>query len=119
MSYESQQPGGLTDTQFKENHQQSFRERNWFNAPYSVASVTLKYDISQSLNLQIKTFTNIAERNSVGYTKAIVFKDSINPLTHQYNARQVDRDQYKNYGAEIRLSAKYKLLGKENILLEV
>ncbi|MFN0189383.1 MAG: TonB-dependent receptor plug domain-containing protein, partial [Bacteroidia bacterium] len=29
MDYKSQQPGGLTDVQYKENHRQSFRERNW------------------------------------------------------------------------------------------
>jgi len=115
MDYKSQQPGGLTDTQFNENHRQSFRERNWFGAPFNVASLTLKYDISQSVNLQIKSFGTIAERNSVGYTKSITTKDSINPATFQYNARQVDRDNYKNYGTELRLSIKYKFFGNENV----
>jgi Fe(3+) dicitrate transport protein len=115
MNYKSQQPGGLTDIQFKDNHRQSFRERNWFGAPFNVASLTVKYDISQSVNLQIKSFATIAERNSVGFTKSITTKDSINPTTLQYNARQVDRDNYKNYGTEVRLSIKFKFFGKENI----
>jgi Fe(3+) dicitrate transport protein len=115
MSYKSQQPGGLTDAQFADNNRQSFRERNWFSAPFSVASLTIKYDISQSISIQIKSFATIAERNSVGFTKAIIFKDSINPTTLDYNARQVDRDNYKNYGTELRSSVKYKFFGKENI----
>ncbi|MBK8644531.1 MAG: TonB-dependent receptor [Saprospiraceae bacterium] len=115
MNYKSQQPGGLTDVQFKDNHRQSLRERNWFGAPFNVASLTVKYDISQSVNLQIKSFATIAERNSVGFTKSITTTDSINQTTLQYNARQVDRDHYKNYGTEARVSIKYKFFEKDNI----
>lgn len=116
MDYKSQQPGGLTDAQYNENHRQSFRARNWFNAPWNVASFFVKYDISQSASFQIKSFTTIADRNSVGFTKAITIKDTINPTTLQYNSRQVDRDHYKNYGTEARGTIKYKCFGKENTL---
>jgi Fe(3+) dicitrate transport protein len=116
MDYKSQQAGGLTDSHFKENHRQSFRERNWFSAPFNVASLIFKYDITEKLNLQIKSFYTFAERNSVGYTKSIITKDSINPSTLNFNTRQVDRDNYNNYGSELRTSFKYKLIGKENIL---
>lgn len=114
-NYKSQQPGGLTDVQFMENSRQSFRERNWFGAPFNIASLIVKYDISQSVSFQIKSFATIAERNSVGFTKAITIKDTINSTTLQYNSRQVDRDYYKNYGTEARVSVKYKFFGKENI----
>lgn len=115
MDYKSQQPGGLTDKQFEENHRQSFRERNWFSTPWNVASFTIKYEISPAVSLNIKTFTTVAERNSVGYTKAITVLDSINPNTLDYNARQVDRDAYKNYGTESRISVKYILFSKEHV----
>lgn len=115
MNYKSQQAGGLTDTQFNENPRLSKRERNWFGAPFNVASFIIKYDISKSINLHIKSFATIAERNSVGYTKSININDSINPLTLQYNPRQVDRDNYKNYGTEIRVSVKYNFFDKENV----
>lgn len=115
MNYKSQQAGGLSDAQYNENHQQSFRSRNWFGAPYNVASFTLSYDITKAINLQIKSFASFAERNSVGFTNSIITKDSINPISLEYNNRQVDRDKYKNYGAEARMSVKYKFFGKENI----
>ena len=116
MDYQSQQAGGLTDTQLKENPRQSLRARNWFSAPYNVASITFKYDVTENLNIQLKSFYSFAERNSVGFVKSITTKDTINPKTLQYNERQVDRDKYENFGAEIRTSYKYKLLGKESIL---
>jgi Fe(3+) dicitrate transport protein len=116
MNYDSQQPGGLTDVEFNKNHQQSFRERNWFGAPWNVASAIIKYKVSNSFNIQLKSFTTIAERNSVGYLKSINFKDSINPSKLQYNTRQVDRDYYENYGTELRTSLKYNLFGKQHTL---
>jgi Fe(3+) dicitrate transport protein len=112
MNYKSQQPGGLTDADYAENNRQSFRERNWFSAPFNVASLTIIYNISASVNFQIKSFATIADRNSVGFTKSITTKDSINPTTLDYNARQVDRDNYKNYGTEARVAVKYNLIGK-------
>ncbi len=115
MDYKSQQSGGLTDAQFNENPRQSMRERNWFGAPWNVASISLNYDISSSVNLQLKSFATIAERNSVGFTKAIAVNDTINAMTLQYTPRQVDRDGYKNYGAEARLAVKYKFLNKQSI----
>jgi Fe(3+) dicitrate transport protein len=107
MNYKSQQPGGLTDEQYNQNHRQSFRERNWFSTPWNVASLLFKYDISESVSFQIKSFATIAERNSVGFTKAITINDSINPITNQYAPRQVDCDHYINYGTEARVSVKY------------
>ena len=116
MNYTSQQPGGLTDEYFKQNPRTSQRDRNWFGAPFSVASVMFSYDITPNLRFHIKTFVTLAERNSVGFTKAININDTINASTLEYNARQVDRDYYKNYGAEMRMSANYTLFKQENTL---
>jgi Fe(3+) dicitrate transport protein len=116
MNYTSQQPGGLTDSQFQANHRQSNRTRNWFGAPFETVALTLDYEIGGGTTLKLKTFGNFAARNSVGYLKAINIKDSINPATNNYSPRQVDRDQYENYGAELRMVTRYKMKQKTNIL---
>lgn len=116
MNYKSQQPGGLTDQQFNDNDRQSGRARNWFGAPFETAALNFDVQITENTALKLKAFANIAQRNSVGYVKAINIKDSINPQTDQYNPRQVDRDKYENYGAELRMSTKYNMLGKQNVL---
>jgi len=116
MDYTSQQPGGLTDQQFAENHRQSSRARNWFGAPFQTATFTFDYQINTNHSFKIKSFGNFASRNSVGYLKAINIKDSINPKTDQYAPRQVDRDNYENYGVELRMSSKYRLGNKMNVL---
>jgi len=116
MDYASQQPGGLTDAQFKTNAQQSNRARNWIGTPWNVAALTFKYDISEKVNLIIKSFGSMSERNSVGNLNPINIIDSINPLTMAYNLRRVDRDFYQNIGTEARFSCKYKLLKQSHTL---
>lgn len=117
MNYISQQPGGLTDSKFIENHRQSFRERNWFSAPFNILCFKINYNITEQINLQINSFINIAERNSVGFNKAITIKDTINSMTNQFSERQVDRDYYNNYGTEFRISNKYNFFRNENIFV--
>jgi Fe(3+) dicitrate transport protein len=110
MDYESQQPGGLTDAQFKSNARQSGRERNWMGTPWNVAAITYNYAINQRNQLDVKIFGMMSERNSVGFTSAVNVIDSA-----QF-ARTVDRDIYTNMGAEARYKKLYNLFGIEHVL---
>lgn len=91
----SQQAGGLTDAQFAQNARQSFRERNWFSNPWFIYAFTAEYVFNEKSKLSWKTFGTVAERNSVGFTKAITEIDT-------KGARQVDRDFYNTIGTEFR-----------------
>ena len=110
MTYESQQPGGLTDQQFEEDSRQSSRARNWFSAPWNVAALTANLEVTKNTKLSAKIFGVIAERNSVGYVRSIDIPDTFNVALNSYNPRQIDRDFYDNIGAEVRLLHAYKLL---------
>jgi Fe(3+) dicitrate transport protein len=112
----SQQPGGLTDAQYEKDHRQSMRERNWFSAPWNVASLQFEWKANESFEFKIKTFTTIAERNSVGFTKAINIADTVNTTIGNYNPRQVDRDAYNNLGAEGRMLWKFRIKDKTQVL---
>lgn len=116
MDYSCQQAGGLTDAQFASNPSQSSRARNWFGAPWNVAALTLKFQMNETTQLQLRTFGTFSERNSVGFLGSITQKDTINAATLQYNARQVDRDEYRNVGTEARISSRYSILGKEQVI---
>ena len=105
MNYESQQAGGLTDSLFKANAQQSLRSRNWFSAPWLVSTLTADYVFSEKSRLNMKVFSTLGERNSIGYVGAITQKD---PLSN----RQIDRDFYKNIGSEARFLHDFKVFGQ-------
>jgi Fe(3+) dicitrate transport protein len=110
MATTSQQPGGLTDAQFAEDPSQSTRSRNWFSTPWFIPSLNADYIVSPKTKLNLKAFGSIAERNSVGFTSAITKEDDM-------GNRQVDRDMYHTFGAELRLSTAYLFLGKEHNLV--
>ena len=101
MDYLSQQPGGLTDSMFQRNPQQSVRARNWFSTPWNSSALHIKYDFDENTKLTFDIFNTYASRNSVGFMKDINIVDSLNGS--YYNTRQIDRDWYNNLGAEARL----------------
>ena len=110
----SQQPGGLTDVDFKADARQSFRARNWFDVSWYTAALigNVRFDDKHRLNL--KLFGMIGDRNSVGYLRAINLPDSINPATGTFHNRTVDIDQYRNLGFEARYLGDYRWLGSEH-----
>jgi Fe(3+) dicitrate transport protein len=109
----SQQAGGLTDAQVKENAQQSFRIRNWFDITWTTPALIANYKFNENTRWNTKLFATIGDRNSVGYLQSITVKDSINPTTGEYNNRVLNIDQYRNFGLESRFITDYNL-GKMN-----
>ena len=116
MNYVSQQPGGLSDSLFMVNPKQSLRSRNWFNAPWNVSNLNIDYNFSETSRLSVKLFSTHAQRNSVGFAKSITVADTFNQAINSFIPRQVDRNTYENYGAEIRYLKSYKLLGNTSTL---
>jgi Fe(3+) dicitrate transport protein len=114
MDYKSQQPGGLTDSMFLENAQQSNRARNWIGTPWNTAALHLDYSFNDKAKIGLKIFYTNAQRNSIGFLKDIFVTDSLNGSF--YNNRQVDRDWYNNIGGELRYLQKYNLLSNESAL---
>jgi Fe(3+) dicitrate transport protein len=110
----SQQPGGLTDTQIKEDAKQSFRSRNWFDITWTTPAITLEYEINKHSRWNTKIFGTIGDRNSVGFLQPITVKDSINISTGQYNNRIVNLDTYRNYGLESRIIKDYNIANKKH-----
>ena len=109
MTTKSQQAGGLGDMQFHQNPRQSLRSRNWFNTPWLIPSINAEYILNDKTKLSWKAFGTFAERNSIGFVKAINTADDL-------SNRQVDRDYYKTYGTELRILTDYNLFGLNNTL---
>ena len=105
----SQQAGGLTDAQVKQDAQQSFRSRNWFDITWTTPALIANYKFNENTRWNTKLFATIGDRNSVGYLQSIILKDSINPATGEYNNRVLNIDQYRNYGLESRIITDYHI----------
>lgn len=112
----SQQPGGLTDTQFEQNAHQSFRARNWMSIPWNMMNVQLDIKTSEKFQLEIKTFGLLATRSSVGFLDPITTADVIISTTNDYAVRRLDADKYQNIGTELRGKYEFKLFGNNQTL---
>ena len=116
FEYESQQPGGLTDAQFKSDPYQSLRSRNWFQVRWNMLAINTDYTINEKSRVNLKIFGLSGDRNSVGFMQAPTIADTINRTTGQYNHRRVDIDRYRNAGAEIRYVNEFKIATVKNTL---
>ncbi|WP_207495562.1 TonB-dependent receptor family protein [Aridibaculum aurantiacum] len=105
----SQQPGGLTDSAFGADAQQSTRSRNWFDVTWTTPALIANYQISENARWNTKLFATIGDRNSVGFMQGANVADTINPATRQYNNRVLNIDKYRNYALESRVLADYNL----------
>ncbi len=129
--YESQQPAGLQDGQFRHdpvmtsantevNPRQSSRERNWLSAPWNLPVLTFDYEFDEKTRVSVKSFSLVGERNSIGNVSPVNVVDLSRPgatgfdIQNSFAPRRVDRDFYRNYGNEIRFLKSYKLFGIDN-----
>jgi Fe(3+) dicitrate transport protein len=110
----SQQAGGLTDSLFHVDAQQSFRNRNWFDIVWNNPAIIANYQINEHTRWNTKLFATIGDRNSIGFTTSLVVNnkfvsDSFNVAKGRYNDRVLNIDRYRNYGLESRILADYRL----------
>lgn len=112
---ESQQAGGLTDAQFVQDARQSSRARNWFSTPWTVPALQAEWALTDKSKLTLDAVALFGERNSIGFTRAINLPDAADAAGNFAN-RQIDRDTYRNAGAELRFTTRYTLMGQEHTL---
>ena len=112
----SQQAGGLTDDQLKNDARQSFRSRNWFDIKWTTPALIANVNVNDKTIWNTKLFGTIGDRNSVGFLQQITVKDSINAATLQYNNRTLTLDIYRNYGLESRILTTYNLGKMKNTI---
>jgi len=116
FNYVAQQPGGLTDAQFEQDHLQSLRTRNWFNVQFNILSLNADYSINENSRINVKVFGMTGDRNSNGFLVTPNIKDTVNTSTLQFNNRRVDVDRYRNAGAELRYINEYKIGSIKNTI---
>lgn len=110
MKYLAQQPGGLTDAQFKEDPSVSVRDRNWFRVDWNLISLNLDYEFSAHTKLNWRNFTLQGGREALGVLSYINRPDV-------GGNRDLMKDRYDNWGSELRFIHRYALLGNNSTFL--
>ncbi|GAB4011367.1 TonB-dependent receptor [Spirosoma migulaei] len=108
-TYTYQIPGPLTDAMFAQDPRQSTRSRNYFNPDIYIPSLKADWQLSDRTRLLWTVSAVLGARNSVQLDAFATVPDTINQVTGQYKARQVDIDNFNSYTSETRLLHRYKL----------
>ena len=110
-------PGGLTDEQFEQDPRQSVRSRNWLNSPWNILAGNLEYSLSPKTALYFKSAYLFSQRNLVWNGQTPNVADSITPSTPPaYQAREIQKESFKNSTTELRLQTSYTLGSAESVL---
>lgn len=108
--------GPLTDNMFQSDPQMATRARNYYNPDIHIPSLTMNWNIGASTKLLFTTSAVLGSRSSVMFDKSADVVDAIDPVTLQYQNRQVDIDNYNSYTSELRVLHSYKLLNHTSSL---
>jgi len=110
-------PGGLTDSLFKQNPQQSTRARNWLQSPWNILAATLNYKINDKTSFSLKSAFNYSERDLVWKNEdgGPEEKDTITPsLT--YTPREVEHEYFRSITNEFRFLSNYTIKERKQTL---
>ncbi len=111
MYYMARQPGGLTDQQFDENPQLSYRDRNWFKVRWNLPAVQAEYSFNSRTKIDTRFFGLVATREALGNLDRIDRPDD--PLMDR---TLLDGD-FKNIGNETRILHRYTLFNQMSSFL--
>ncbi len=103
MDYLSQQPGGLTDTQFQIDPSVSLRDRNWFQVNWNLFSAKIEWEPNFRTRFSLIPFGLIAKREALGFLGLI-------SRTDPGEERDLIRGTFENYGAEMRMKHRFEWL---------
>ena len=111
LSYLAQQAGGLNDVMFNNKPYQSNRSRNWFAIDWLLYNAKITHEFSDRTKFSFNFFGLDATRKALGFRSNRV--DQVD----SFEARDLIKGDFRNYGFESRLLHNYKLLNKNSTAL--
>ena len=111
LSYLAQQAGGLNDVMFNNKPYQSNRSRNWFAIDWLLYNAKITHEFSDRTKFSFNFFGLDATRKALGFRSNRV--DQVD----SFEARDLIKGDFRNYGFESRLIHNYKLLNKNSTAL--
>lgn len=107
--------GGLTDAEFEQDPDKSYRSRNWLASPWNILVFTADYQVSDKTLFTFKSVLNSSARNLVWKNEdgGPFQADSISPGLNSYVPREVEHEGFLSSTNELRFLTNYTI-GKTN-----
>lgn len=106
-------PGGLNDSLFYADPQQSLRSRNWLDSPWNITALHINYKMNDNTSFSFVSSYLFSQRNLIWRNEDIPpeVSDAItSSLT--YTPRELEREYFNTFTNELRFLSNYNLLGQ-------
>ncbi len=115
-NYTVQLPGPLTDSMFHADPRAATRSRSYYNPDINIPSLSADWRPADGTRLHLTASAVLGSRNSVMFDRPANIRDTIMTATGDYNARQVDVDNFNSYTIELRGLQSYPLFGDTSVV---
>ena len=110
-------PGGLTDSLFNADPQQSLRSRNWLQSPWNIIAANFVYKVNENTSFSLKSSFIYSQRDLVWRNEdgGPEVKDTITPDL-AYIPREVEHEYFRSITNELRFLTSYNLKQQKQTL---
>ena len=108
-------PGGLNDSLFYANPQQSLRSRNWLDSPWNITVMRINYKMNDHTSFSLISSYLFSQRNLIWRNEDIPPEapdDITSSLT--YTPRELEREYFNTFTNELRFLSNYNLFGQNH-----
>lgn len=101
-------PGGLTDSTFNLNAQQSYRTRNWLQSPWNIAALNVSYKINENTSLSLKSSYLFSQRDLV-WRNEDGGPGALDTITSsgEFVPREIEHEYFRSLTNELRFLTNY------------
>ncbi len=99
-------PGGLNDSEFQQNPQQSVRARNWLQSPWNIITANLQYKISGNTSLSFTSAYQFSQRDLIWQNEDSWYPNFSPDSTG--SARELEKEYFNNITNELRILNNYQ-----------
>ena len=98
-------PGGLNDSEFQQNPQQSLRARNWLQSPWNIISANLQYKISDNTSVGFISSYQFSQRSLVWQNEGSWYPNFMPDSAGA--VRELEKEFFNNITNELRVLTNY------------
>ncbi len=107
-------PGGLNDSEFQQNPQQSLRARNWLQSPWNIITANVQYKPSQNTSVGLISSYQCSQRDLIWQNEdswyPTFLPDSIG------RPRELEKEFFNNLTNELRVLTNYQVGAQKQTL---
>ena len=100
-------PGGLNDSEFQQNPQQSLRARNWLQSPWNIITANVQYKLSENSSIGFISSYQFSQRDLIWQNEDSWYPNFLPDSVGR--DRELEKEFFNNITNEIRVLTNYNI----------